>query len=199
MALLNARADLPFYTSDQRLITVVGDALDFAISHPEEITLTASRGRNSYKGHTPNMVAFSSMMQAAHNFAAATKSRPVAFYHDEQTEFGKTTREYAELFAKLRLHQAPVTRSWARSDVEVTEYDLGRFSMPSSKDNAPLQTVDIFLWVLQRDGDLVADLRSQIFEKVHLFGISRAISESVCLEGAARKIVALAGLHLNRR
>lgn len=57
------------------------------------------------------------------------------------------------------------------SDLVRKDYDLGKFSMPSSKDYAPLQAVDVLLWIMQRDDDArFAELRDRIRER------SRSIS-----------------------
>jgi len=186
-AVRNARTYLDRFAKDRRLINVVLDAFDFALRYPEEITLMASKRRDSYKGHTPNMVAFSSVMQGAHDFAETHHCMPVAFYHDHQSEFGKTMHEYASLFSRLRIEQPEVTRPWLPSDAKITDYELGKFSMPSSKDSLPLQAVDILLWIVQRDGDpTLATVRERILDRIDPFCISRAISEMVRMAGLKR-------------
>ncbi len=183
-AVRNARTYLDRYTKDRRLINVVLDAFSFALRYPEEITLMASRRRDSYKGHTPNMVGFSSLAQSAHNFAETHGSVPQAFYHDQQTEFGKSMTEYVDLFARLRLKQPEITRPWQPTDGEIKEYDLGKFSMPSSKDFLPLQAVDVLLWVVQRESEpSLREIRERIFDKSDPFHISRTMSEMIRLAG----------------
>jgi Protein of unknown function (DUF3800) len=183
-AIRNAQTYLNRYTSDRRLTEVVVDAFRFALKYPEEITLTASARRDSYKGHTPNMVAFSSLIQEIHKFAEENDSQPIAFYHDEQKEFGKTMRQYHEIFSKFRLIQADTFAAPMPLDVKLSKYDLGKFSLPQSKDFLPLQVVDVLLWVAQRDNDLTVEVAQRcILEKGENFSISRAMSECIRFAG----------------
>lgn len=183
-AVRNARTYLDRCTSDRRLETVVLDAFDFALQHPEEITLMASRCRSSYKGHTPNMVAFTGLIQGAHDFADAHNVVPQAFYHDQTSEFGTSMREDVEIIGRFSMKQPEITRPWTPNDLVRKEYNLGRFSMPSSKDYAPLQAVDVLLWVMQRDnvGEFEG-LKRRIQDKAEPFYISRGISELIRLAG----------------
>jgi hypothetical protein len=183
-AVRNARTYLNRFTSDRRLTAVVLDAFDFALQHPEEITLMASRRKDSYKGHTPNMVAFTILMQAAHEFAEAHTSLPRAFYHDRQTEFARSMCECMEIFARCSMRQGEITRPWQPGDLKIKDYDLGKFSMPSSKDFGPLQAVDVLLWTMQREGEPGFEaLRQRVRERAETFYISRGMSELIRLAG----------------
>ena len=82
---------LDSFPMDRRLREVATDGLTFALKYPAEITLMASRTKRSYKGHTPNMVAFSSLIQAIHKFCKENNVSPITFIHDSQSEFGPTT------------------------------------------------------------------------------------------------------------
>jgi len=88
------------FPMDKRLRGIAIDGLSFALKYPEEITLMASRTKKSYKGHTPNMVAFSSLIQAVHKFCKENNVSPIAFIHDSQSEFGSIMREYHKIFFK---------------------------------------------------------------------------------------------------
>ncbi len=183
-AVRNARTYLDRFAKDRRLVNVVLDAFDFALQHPEEITLMASRRRDSYKGHTPNMVAFTVLVQGAHDFAEAHGRVPQAFYHDQQGEFENSMREHVKLFGRLSIKQPEITVPVQASDFVRKDYDLGKFSMPSSKDYAPLQAVDVLLWIMQRDDDAgFAELRDRIRERADPFYISRGISELIRFAG----------------
>jgi hypothetical protein len=63
---------------DPRLREIMRDALQFALKHPEQFTLLAANRRDSYQGHTPNMVAFTSLFNAIHEFAEEHPSPPIA-------------------------------------------------------------------------------------------------------------------------
>lgn len=160
---------------DKRLYQVSREGLQFALKYPEEITLMASKTKKSYKGHTPNMVAFSSLIQAVHKFCKEHGQRPEAFVHDPQSEFGPTMKEYHTMFAKVR---AEHSESGLQLDFENTDYDLGRFSLTPSRHLTSLQAVDIFLWLSQRSERIKSKgLREKLVEVSDPFYISRASSD----------------------
>jgi hypothetical protein len=162
---------------DKRLREVATEGLQFAIKYPDEITLMANRNKKSYKGHTPNMVAFSSLIQAVHKFCKEHNTTPEAFVHDPQSEFGPTMREYHEMFAKVRSEHR---ESGLQLEVENTDYDLGKFSLTSSKHLTSLQTVDIFLWLNQRKDRIKSQgLKEKLMKVSDPFYISRGSSELI--------------------
>lgn len=160
---------------DRSLYKISRDGLLFALKYPEEITLMASKTKKSYKGHTPNMVAFSSLIQAVHSFCKEHKVIPQAFVHDPQSEFGTTMREYHELFGRARLFQ----NKNGFLDSEGVNYDLGKFSLTPSKYLSSLQAVDLFLWLNQRNNSRSPGLRKSISMHTDPFYISRASSELI--------------------
>lgn len=180
----NAETYLDRVTKDRRLCQVVRAAFRFALRHPEELTLSASKGRRAYQGHTPNMIAFSSLLQAIHDFVDAHKSPPVAFYHDRQQEFGRSMQEMHDLFGPIRHEDGDSGfPTVARAD-----YDLAQFSTPSSKEMAALQAADLLLWVVQRDKDdgSLLEAKKRLDEKLHDFYIARWMSELIVRSWLAR-------------
>lgn len=173
----NAQTYLDRKVRDRRLQEVIRDAFRYALGYPEELTLSAARTRKAYKGHTPNMVGFSSLLQAINDFAAANDSPPVAFYHDEQQEFKTTMREIHEIFGSVRLED---TGRMMR-ELRHVEHGLAAFSMPSSGDLLPLQAVDVFLWIEQRNGEHSSIIRAKerLSERTNSFYISRGTSELI--------------------
>ena len=162
---------------DKRLYQVSSEGLQFALKYPEEITLMANRTKKSYKGHTPNMVAFSSLIQAVHKFCKEYNTIPETFVHDIQSEFGSTMKEYHTLYAKLR---AEHSESGIQLDVENTDYNLGQFSLTPSKQLASLQAVDLFLWLSQRNDKIKSQgLKNKLMEVTEPFYISRGSSEMI--------------------
>jgi len=173
----NALQRLRLIQSNKRLYQVSCKGLEFALKYPEEITLMASKTRKSYKGHTPNMVGFSSLIQAVHRFCKEHNTSPEAFIHDPQSEFGPTMKKYQEMFAKGRLERR---ESGLQLDVENTDYDLGKFSLTSSKNLTSLQAVDLFLWLSQRSDKIKSiGLRKKLMEVSDPFHISRRCSEMI--------------------
>lgn len=160
---------------DKRLYTICRDGLLFALKYPEEITLLASETKKSYRGHTPNMVAFSSLIHEVHRFCKEHKVIPEAFVHDPQSEFGTTMREYHELFGRARLFQ----NKNGFLDSERVDYDLGKFSLTPSRYLSSLQAVDLFLWLNQRNNISSPGLKKSISMHTDPFYISRASSELI--------------------
>jgi hypothetical protein len=174
----NAKTYLDRLTIDRRLRQVVVEAFLFVLKHPEQFTLLASKTRRSYQGHTPNMIAFSSLLRAIHDFVDEHGSEPFGFYHDQQQEFGRSMREMHELFGPLR-YKDNDTGGWP--DIARVEYSLAKFSMPSSKEMAALQATDLLLWTYQRNPSTAAltDFRVRLKERVDPFLINRRMSELI--------------------
>lgn len=168
---------LDFITIDKRLRQVATEGLNFALKYPDEITLLASQTKKSYKGHTPNMVAFSSLIQAVHKFCKENNTKPEAFVHDSQSEFGSTMREYHKIFQKVRLEH---NSSGLALQADKVDYDLGQFSLEMSKQLVSLQTVDIFLWLSQRNDKIASTgLKNKLLDVTESFYISRISSEMI--------------------
>jgi hypothetical protein len=164
---------LDSFSMDQRLRTVAIDGLSFALKYPEEITLLASRTKKSYRGHTPNMVGFSSLIHAIHNFCKKNNVSPSAFVHDSQSEFSSTMREYHNLFAGVRTID---NDSGLMVRLEETDYDLGKFSMALSKNIISLQACDLFLRLFQKSDSIRSiGLREKFLKKINPFYISRQL------------------------
>lgn len=181
----NAETYLDRITDDQRLRQVVRDAFQFALRHPEELTLSASRGRRAYQGDTPNMVAFSSLLQAVHDFVDDHQSPPVAFYHDRQQEFGRSMQEMHELFGPIRREDGDT----GLCKVARADYDIGRFSMPSSKEMAALQATDLLLWIVQRENaedEPLLNARTRLDKNLNDVFIARWASETIVRSWLAR-------------
>lgn len=171
---LNRLDEVPL---DNRLYQVSKEGLLFALKYPEEITLMASKTKKSYKGHTPNMVAFSSLIQAIHKFCKEHNTRPEVFVHDPQSEFGSTMREYHKMLANVR---AEHNESGFTLQTEKVEYDLGKFSLIPSKHLASLQAIDLFLWLAQRKDRIEnIGLKEALLNITDPFYISRASSDII--------------------
>jgi hypothetical protein len=174
----NARTYVLRKVDDRRIREVIVDGFDFALRHPEELTLGAAARRDSYKGHTPNMVAFTCLLGAVHGFVDKHGSRPIAFFHDQQDEFKKTMKETHEIFGPVRAKEHP---AGAIPALERSDYDLGRFSMPASKDMVVLQAADLLVWASQRDAknEDLRRLQGRLAEKTADFHISRRMSDMI--------------------
>ena len=69
------------------------------------------------------------------------------------------------------------------------DYDIGRFSMPSSKEMAALQATDLLLWIVQREhvenGPLL-QAKTRLDKNLNDFFIARWASETIVRSWLAR-------------
>lgn len=171
------KLDREYSHIDKRLYEVVYEGLNFAMLYTEQITLMAGVKKNSYKGHTPNMVAFGSLLNAVRKFCKEYKVTPKIFFHDRTSEFEKTMEEYHELFSRVEISESE-DGLWPTS--KLAEFDLGKFSIVSSRELSAMQAVDIFLWLSQRENqEGIEDLRQRLFENTDPFYITRSTSELI--------------------
>jgi hypothetical protein len=64
--------------------------------------------------------------------------------------------------------------------LQKVDYDLGKFSLPSSKDLAALQVVDFFLWLIQRTKEGEQNpARDELCEKLDEFFITPEMSRAI--------------------
>ena len=174
----NAGTYLTRKVSDWRVREVIKNAFDFAHRHPNEFTLSSSERKQSYQGHTPNLISFFGLLREVHRFVDASGSKPIAFYHDKQDEFRRSMREAHELFGPLKYR--PNSKGMI-PEVELAVYDLGQFSMPSSKDMVVLQAADILVWTSQRKAtdENLKIVQTRLSKSTDDFYISRSMSEMI--------------------
>lgn len=159
------------------LHTVAMRGIDFAIKNIEEIGLFNKNKKSAYKQNTPNMVAFSVLLQAVHLFCENNTASPQKFIHDQQSEFGSTMREYHKIFHKIKISDEVTGKAPLLED---SKYDLGSFSLESSKKSYGLQLVDLFIWAHQREEtDELKQIKDNIPACANNSYISRGTSELI--------------------
>lgn len=157
---------------------VIQVAFQFAREHPKEFTLLNSQTRKAYQASSPNVVAFTQLFQAIHDFAEKEESPPERLIHDKQDEFRTTlSRTYAH-FGSVIWEDAPDGSS---PDISLADYPLAEFEMPASQDNAGIQATDLLLWVTQRSAKSrpLARLKKLLSERTEDFNISRRMSQLI--------------------
>ena len=90
-------------------------------------------------------------------------------------------REWAQLFGHIRREDH---RGLAR--IDTVDYRLPDLSLPSSRDVAALQAVDLLLWTLTRNDAVLAEARRRLETRTDSYAISRRISETIVAEGIAQ-------------
>ncbi|MBF0370491.1 MAG: hypothetical protein HQL52_13645 [Magnetococcales bacterium] len=170
----NAQTYLDRHTSDRRLQTVVRDAFNHALSNMEKLSFGHS-GKSYRKLEAPNIAAFSILINSVHSFAEKHNAVPVAFIHDQSSEFNKTMRKMHTWFSGVQAGSADIA-----AKVVMVDWGLGNFSSPSSKDILPLQAVDVLLWILQREPQHeITDVQERLGKKTDPYWISRPTSELI--------------------
>lgn len=157
---------------------VIAGAFDYARQTPTDFTLANTERRRGYQANTPNVVAFTHLFQAIHDFASKQSSPPERLVHDKQDEFRKTLAETYERFGNIIWHD-PMDGSFP--DASLAKYELAQLEMPSSKDNPGLQATDLLLWVAQRSprSEVLAALKARLETKTDDFRLSRRMSELI--------------------
>ncbi|OAP49975.1 DUF3800 domain-containing protein [Sinorhizobium saheli] len=157
---------------------VIIAAFKFARSHPDAFTLNHTSKRKGYQASSPNVVAFTQLFQAIHEFAAQHKCSPQKLVHDRQDEFRAALAESYKYFGSVIWQDSKDGRF---PSAKLAEYDLASFEMPSSNDNAGLQATDILLWASQRKpkSKELGLLKFRMRENTTDFFLSRRMSELI--------------------
>ncbi|WP_010321991.1 DUF3800 domain-containing protein [Marinobacterium stanieri] len=163
---------------DKRACEVVTDGLQYAIRHPEILTLVSAKGKSAYKKQTPNIVAFSSLLTATHRFCNKFGTSVSEMIHDQSDEFKGTMREYHRMFFGVNYQDDEFGGIPLFKEVE---YELGTFKLESSKNSYGLQVADLFLWLVQRDvkDEVLKKTKSLILENSDNYFISRNMSLAI--------------------
>jgi len=173
--------------TDPRVQQVICDSLSYAIDHPDLFTLISAKGKSAYKKQTPNMVAFSSLLNSIHSFCNQYDLGIIQFVHDQNDEFRGTMREFHKLFFKFEQKETPFGGIPLLDDFA---HNIGDFILESSKNSYGLQVVDLFLWLVQRDSQTPAlsKTRERLLAKSKDFVISRQMS-ALIVEARKRQVM----------
>ena len=127
---------------DQRSREVLGGGLDWVIKHPECVQATSEQ-QIAKKGHFPNLVAFSNLIDGLHHLSQRYKKKVACITHDEQNEFARALRTSHEYFSKA----PPVTFWWAGETHTLQRLPDSRFEMKRDEDSVGIQMADVALWL----------------------------------------------------
>ncbi len=157
---------------------VIMAAFGFTRKNPRAFTLSHTSKKKGYQASSPNVVAFTQLFQAIHDFAERERSLPERLIHDQQDEFRKALSESYQHFGRIIFQDFGDGRF---PEAKIAEYDLARFEMLASKDNAGLQAADMLLWAAQRKpkSKELAILKARIKSKTEGFHLCRRMSELI--------------------
>lgn len=153
-------------------------AFKWARRHPDSFTMTATEKRKGYQAHSPNIIAFTQLFQAIHQFAADKKSPPERLVHDKQDEFRSELVKHYNEFGHIILQDGADGRF---PTAKIADYPQAEFSIISSSLNFGLQAVDLLLWISQRGAKSakMTDLKKRLQEREDAYVISRETSKAI--------------------
>ena len=108
---------------------VVKNAFEFVRKSPDSFTMTTSSKKKGYQAHTPNVIAFTQLFQAIHDFSERTGSPPETLFHDKQDEFRKELQDTYQMFGRMAVQDSDDGK-WP--DASIADYDLGKLEITSS-------------------------------------------------------------------
>ena len=157
---------------------VVRDAFKFARKKPKEFTMNATAKKKGYQAHSPNVIAFTQLFQAIHQFASDNGCKPELLLHDKQDEFRKELLNTYEIFGNVILNE---TGDGKFLDAEIAEYGLANLKIVPSVANFGLQAADLLLWVSQRSSENpnFSALKERMSERETPYYVSRGMSELI--------------------
>ena len=130
---------------DARSREVIGRALEWARDHPEAFDFAITR-KESQKGHMPNMVAFSNLLQGV-EAASFRWNRPVVrITHDRQDQFQKSLAMHHEMFSNA----APDIIEMPDDKYSLRMVPGSVFVISKASDSPGLQIADLMLWIMKQ-------------------------------------------------
>jgi len=125
-----------------RLRELLGDALKWGASHPQEL-LDFQRSELD----APNLVAFALLMSGIHDMLDGTGAKVGRFVHDQQQQFGKFMKDSYDALKRIAV---PVhATAWITDIQKINTYDC-KIEIVPSPGVVGLQVIDIVLWLYKR-------------------------------------------------
>ncbi|WP_430735506.1 DUF3800 domain-containing protein [Halodesulfovibrio aestuarii] len=133
---------------DERFQQIFTDVLTFAIKHPKDITYFTSKKKDTLD-HSPNFVAFTSVLQLICQQAEKSKRSIQSVTHDGQNQFEKTFAyyfEHAQISKPLKLPKQVTGPN--RMNLYLLKDST--FTVVDSHSNYALQVTDAVLYLLKK-------------------------------------------------
>lgn len=128
---------------DERTVSLLSDAIEWASEHPEPFM-----EHRRDKLDSPNVVAFSLILDALHDLHRETGAVVKAFIHDEQNEFAPSLRKIYEMLSQVSLHMS--ASSPLPEIRQFPTFDCDLHVAASTEDVAGLEIIDVLLWLFKR-------------------------------------------------
>ena len=134
------------YLPDARSQQVVTEAMQWAIDHPENFSIHTKRKAFRYS-HSPNFVAFTSLVMGIDEVSKAWSSPVREIVHDRQVEMQTTLRFHHEIVtnASERVFHWP-----GSAPISMRQVAGSALRMATEETSPGLQVIDVISWLFRR-------------------------------------------------
>jgi len=140
---------------------ILDEGLAWAEKHPECIQVHVDR-RNARKGHFPNMVAFSNLLEGLEEHSKRFKRSVARITHDRQSEFEQNLAAMHEMYSNASSEEV----KWAGETYSMQRVVGSTFEVKEDGASAGIQMTDVLLWLYHQMWKGV-DLPEQCYELVY--------------------------------
>lgn len=130
---------------DRRSQEILQQGLEWIVRHPEAIQFS-TEGLIAQKGHLPNLVAFTNLLQGLDEYSRRWKRRIGYIYHDEQNEFGRALAFSHRLFANA----SPEVIHWVGESYSLQWAPGSQFELRKDQSCPGIQVADVALWIYKQ-------------------------------------------------
>lgn len=130
---------------DARSREIVGRALEWARDHPEAFDFALTR-KEAQKGHMPNMVAFSNLLDGLEAASVRWKRPVIRITHDRQNQFQKALASHHEMFSNA----APDLIETPDDKYSLRKVPGSAFVISKASESSGLQIADLMLWLMKQ-------------------------------------------------
>ena len=132
--------------ADARSRQLIGETLRWARDNIEKLSFWTPRKQTRY-GHLPNLFAFPPLFDSISRAAKDWHCNVDAIVHDQQSQFGRTLREWHSLFESMEPERIV---HFGDTPVQFADIRGSRFEIGDSRVSPGLQVVDVVLWTFAR-------------------------------------------------
>ena len=134
------------FLPDARSRELIGDALDWAIKHPEKIGYNAT-SKEQVLNIAPNMIGFQFVMAGiARRLDDPSQASRIVV--DQQSQFNKSQKSLAEVYSKMR--HAPAYMGPGMPQMDLANHPTVPIEFCAGHDSVGLELVDLYLWLFKR-------------------------------------------------
>lgn len=130
---------------DSRSQEIIGRALEWAQDHPEAFDFALTR-KEAQKGHMPNLVAFSNLLDGLEAASVRWKRPVIRITHDRQNQFRKALASHHERFSNA----APDVIKMPDDEYSLRKVPGSVFVISKASESPGLQIADLMLWLMKQ-------------------------------------------------